>query len=100
MVVQPCTIQELQQAVAASDHIVVRGAGSKPALSSPDHDSLAVDLTQLSGVLEYEPGEFTFIYAGPLSIDKRAYIFQILWNAGGEASASNALAALKSVRIQ
>ena len=47
-----------------------------------------------------KPGEFTFIYAGPLSIDKRAYIFQILWNVGGEAAASNALAALKSVSIQ
>ena len=47
-----------------------------------------------------KPGEFSFIYAGPLSIGMRPYVFQILWNAGGEAAANNALAALKTVRIQ
>ena len=47
-----------------------------------------------------KPGEFTFIYAGPLAIDKRAYVFQILWNAGGETAANKLHAALKSVRIQ
>jgi len=47
-----------------------------------------------------KPGEFTFIYAGPLSIASRPYVFQILWNEGGEKAANTALAALKSVRIQ
>jgi hypothetical protein len=47
-----------------------------------------------------KPGEFRFIYAGPLSINSRAYVFQILWNAGGEAAANAALAALRTVRIQ
>jgi len=47
-----------------------------------------------------KPGEFSFIYAGPLSIGTRPYVFQILWNAGGEAAANNALAALRTVRIQ
>jgi hypothetical protein len=47
-----------------------------------------------------KPGEFSFIYAGPIAIGTRPYVFQILWNAGGEAAANNALAALKTVRIQ
>ena len=47
-----------------------------------------------------KPGEFTFIYAGPLSISKRTYVFQVLWNAGGEVMADKALAALKTVRIE
>jgi hypothetical protein len=47
-----------------------------------------------------KPGEFSFIYAGPLSINSRAYVFQILWNTGGEAAANAALAALRTVRIQ
>jgi hypothetical protein len=47
-----------------------------------------------------KPGEFSFIYAGPLSISSRAYVFQILWNTGGETAANAALAALRTVRIQ
>jgi hypothetical protein len=47
-----------------------------------------------------KPGEFTFIYAGPLAIGSRPYVFQVLWNEGGEAAANNALTALKSARIQ
>lgn len=47
-----------------------------------------------------KPGEFAFIYAGSLSIGSRPYVFQILWNTGGDAAADAALAALKSVRIQ
>jgi len=47
-----------------------------------------------------KPGEFTFVYAGPLSISKRAYVFQVVWNAGGEVMADKALAALKTVRIE
>ncbi len=60
LAIQPRTIQELQQAIAPNDHIVARGAGSKPALAARGDDSLAIDLSGLSGVLEYEPGEFTF----------------------------------------
>jgi len=47
-----------------------------------------------------KPGEFSFIYAGPLSISKRAYVFQVVWNEGGEPMADKALAALKTVRIE
>ncbi|MEP7358215.1 MAG: FAD-binding protein, partial [Anaerolineales bacterium] len=59
--IQPRSIQELQAAVAANDHVIVRGAGSKPALTPPAQaGGLTLDAAQLSGVLEYEPGEFTF----------------------------------------
>jgi glycolate oxidase FAD binding subunit len=61
MVAQPASIDEVQQAVAGSAHVVVRGAGSKPGLGVAATNGAAVlDLSKLSGVLEYEPGEFTF----------------------------------------
>jgi hypothetical protein len=71
-----------------------------------NHEQLAIEGPNVRGFYvkgidhKPKPGEFTFIHAGPLSISSRAYIFQILWNTGGEAAAANALAALKSVRIQ
>ncbi len=37
-----------------------RGGSTKPALSSPTSGSEALDLSQLRGVLEYNPGEYTF----------------------------------------
>lgn len=46
-----------------------------------------------------KPGEFSFIYSGAIAIDARPFVFQILWNAGGEANAEAALVALKTVRI-
>lgn len=56
----PTTIDEVQQAVAASARVVVRGAGTKPGLGALAGDAAVLDLSGLSGVLEYEPGEFTF----------------------------------------
>lgn len=47
-----------------------------------------------------KPGEFSFIYAGPVSIGTRPYVFQILWNTDAEQHANAALAALKTLRIQ
>jgi len=46
--------------VARNAHVVVRGRGTKTALRAPAADAVELDLTGLSGVLEYEPGEFTF----------------------------------------
>jgi len=45
-------------------------------------------------------GAYTDTYTGALSINSRAYIFEVVWNQGGEAAAKAALASLKSVRIQ
>src|SRR6266851_2564262 len=60
MVIQPTNIDEVQKAVAESARVVVRGAGTKGGLCAPDGDATVLDLSTLSGVLEYEPGEFTF----------------------------------------
>lgn len=39
-------------------------------------------------------------YFGALSVSGRAYVFEVLWNAGGEKSAEAALAAMRTLRIQ
>jgi glycolate oxidase FAD binding subunit len=58
----PKSIAELQAAVR--DHArtlcVPRGAGTKTALSTAPDGATPLDLTGLSGMIEYEPGEFTF----------------------------------------
>lgn len=59
---QPNTIQELQAMVrdAAARRVLPRGGGTKPALSTPPDDATPLDLMAITGVVEYEPGEFTF----------------------------------------
>ncbi len=55
------TIQEVQDAVrAARGPLLPRGAGTKPALSTPPAGAASLELAGLRGVLEYEPGEFVF----------------------------------------
>jgi glycolate oxidase FAD binding subunit len=53
---QPANIAELQDIVRASQNIRVCGAGSKPALSR----DATLSTAGMSGILEYEPSEFTF----------------------------------------
>lgn len=54
------TLGHLQDAVRAHSRLLPRGAGTKPALSTPPPGVTALDLTGLSGLVEYDPGEFTF----------------------------------------
>jgi glycolate oxidase FAD binding subunit len=55
------TIDAVQDAIrAAKTPLVPRGAGTKPALSTPPEGAASLDLSGLRGVLEYEPGEFVF----------------------------------------
>ena len=56
----PTTIPELQALVSKFPRLLPRGAGTKPALSTPPPGVTALDLTGLSGLVEYDPGEFTF----------------------------------------
>jgi len=56
----PTTIAEIQEAVRALPRIVIRGAGTKPALIPETHGATVLDLSSLRGVLEYDPAEFTF----------------------------------------
>jgi hypothetical protein len=71
-----------------------------------NHDQMPIEGQNVRGFYvkgidhKPKPGEFSFIYTGPLFISSRAYVFEILWNTGGEAAANVALAALRTVRIQ
>jgi len=56
----PSTAADIQEIVRQEPRLHLRGGGSKPALSTPPADSLLLDLSGLSGLVEYEPAEFTF----------------------------------------
>ncbi len=56
----PSTAADIQEIVRQEPRLHVRGGGSKPALSTPPADSLLLDLSGLSGLVEYEPAEYTF----------------------------------------
>jgi len=60
MSLRPTTPEEAQALVQAHPRLLPRGGGSKPALSTPPQDVPSLDLSGLSGVLEYEPDEYTF----------------------------------------
>jgi glycolate oxidase FAD binding subunit len=57
---RPTTPQEVQEAVLTHPCLRPRGAGTKPALSSPKEGEALLDLSGLRGILEYEPEEFVF----------------------------------------
>ena len=60
---RPASIAEVQAAVRAAPpgaRILARGRGTKPPLSTPPEGAVALDVSGLSGIIEYEPGEFTF----------------------------------------
>ncbi len=55
------SIPEVQDAVRSSPgQLLPRGAGTKPALSTPPVGGASLELAGLRGVLEYDPGEFVF----------------------------------------
>lgn len=60
MSLQPTTPAEVQTAVKAYPRLLPRGGGSKPALSTPSAEVESLDLSGLSGIIEYQPQEFTF----------------------------------------
>ena len=57
--VRPATIEEVQTAVQSADRVVPHGARTKPALVA-NADALYLDMRGLTGILEYDPGEYTF----------------------------------------
>lgn len=62
---QPATLNQLQEIVQTTRQLLPRGGGSKPALSTAVPPTTLLDMTALAGILEYEPGEYTFTaYAG------------------------------------
>jgi glycolate oxidase FAD binding subunit len=58
--IQPATIEAVQEAVANAPQIAPHGGGSKSALHTAHTAAARLDLRKLSGILEYEPGEYTF----------------------------------------
>ena len=54
----PSSVAELAEAVRSTPHLLAVGAGTKPRLSAVD--STKISTTKLSGIIEYEPSEFTF----------------------------------------
>jgi hypothetical protein len=50
--------------------------------------------------IRLQGGDYAEGYTGALSIDGKAYLFEVLWNKGGEAAADHALAALKTISIR
>ncbi len=60
MEMKPQNLLELQEAIRQAEAILLRGGGTKPALSTAPTGVTTLDLSSLSGMLEYEPGEYVF----------------------------------------
>jgi len=58
MFLQPSSLPDLVEAVRATPRLLAMGAGTKPRLSAVD--AVKLSMTHLTGVIEYEPEEFTF----------------------------------------
>lgn len=56
----PVTIEEVQAFVRQATRLLARGGRSKPALSTPPDGVEALEMSSISGMLEYQPSEFTF----------------------------------------
>lgn len=56
----PGSIEEIRDFVRAHERIIVRGAATKQVLSAKPPEAADLDIRGLSGILEYDPGEFTF----------------------------------------
>jgi len=57
-VIHPTSLGELAAAVRSAPRVVAVGAGTKPRLSAVE--GTRISTTRLSGLVEYEPDEFTF----------------------------------------
>jgi glycolate oxidase FAD binding subunit len=57
----PTSPAEVQEAVRSHPRVLPRGGGSKPALSTPREGQAVLEMSGLSGVLEYDPGEYVFV---------------------------------------
>jgi glycolate oxidase FAD binding subunit len=65
MSLQPTTVEALQAIVRETKHLVLRGGGTKPTLSTAPDGAISLDMRGFNGIIEYEPGEYTFTaYAG------------------------------------
>lgn len=58
--VEPATPDELADAVRATPRVLAVGARTKPRLSRVSDDVALLSTARLCGIIEYDPGEFTF----------------------------------------
>lgn len=58
--IAPASADDVVAAVRAHARVRARGAGSKPALLPYDDRTTLLDMRGVSGILEYDPGEYTF----------------------------------------
>src|SRR6188768_976842 len=56
----PASVAELADAVRSAPRVIAVGAGTKPRLARVGTDVVRISTAKLSGILEYEPSEFTF----------------------------------------
>ena len=59
-ILKPGSPAEVSEAVRSSKRLRPLGGGTKPALSDACEGCTVLDLSGLSGILEYDPGEYTF----------------------------------------
>lgn len=59
-VLQPASPVELADAVRSAPKVIAVGAGTKPRLAAVDESFVRISTAKLSGIVEYEPSEFTF----------------------------------------
>ena len=57
---EPQTLDELVETVRAVPRLLAIGSRTKPRLSQVDADVTLLSTTRLSGIIEYDPSEFTF----------------------------------------
>lgn len=58
--IAPESIEAVQSAICAHERLVVRGGGTKPALSAAEANQTILATHRLTGIVEYAPGEFVF----------------------------------------
>jgi glycolate oxidase FAD binding subunit len=61
MISAASSIDALQEALRAHARVLPRGAGTKPALSTPSGLTVSLDVSGLSGIVDYDPAELTVI---------------------------------------
>ena len=57
---KPLSIEDIQETVRSEARITPRGRGSKPSLIDTRDGAVVVDMSSMSGILEYQPDEYTF----------------------------------------
>ena len=60
MIVEPSSPAEICDAVRSHPRVLAVGARTKPRLSQCDESVALISTRRLSGIVEYDPGEFTF----------------------------------------